>query len=80
MNLQLCRIYIYFKDSGACASGDYALIVMIYNWRTSEWTEYIEPISEVEMTNTKEIKCVKIIHDERTKIYAMMQPDGEQNT
>ena len=80
MNLQLCRIYFYFKGSGACASGDYALVVMIYNWRTSEWTEYIEPISEVEMTNTKEIKCVKIIHDERTKIYAMMQPDGEQNT
>ena len=80
MNLQQCRAQIYFKGSGACASVDYALVAMIYNWRTSEWTEYIEPISEVEMTNTKEIKCVKIIHDERTKIYAMMQPDGEQNT
>ena len=53
---------------------------MIYNWRTSEWTEYIEAIPEVEMANTKEIKCVKIIHDERTKIYATMQPDKDQNT
>ena len=53
---------------------------MIYNWRTSDWTEYVEPISEVEMTNTKEIKCVKITHDDRIKIYAMMQPNGEQNT
>ena len=80
MNLQQCRAQIYFKGSGACASGDYALVVMIYNWRTLEWTEYIEPIPEVEMTNTKEIKCVKITHDERIKIYATIQPDREQNT
>ena len=49
---------------------------MIYNWVTSKWTEYSESLSSIEMSSTKEIKCVKLVHNEKVKIYAMMQPNG----
>ena len=57
-------------------TNSYALVVMIYNWVTSKWTEYFEGLSSIEMSSTKEIKCVKLVHNEKVKIYAMMQPNG----
>ena len=49
---------------------------MIYDWVTSKWTEYSEGLSSIEMSSTKEIKCVKLVHDGKIKIYATMQPNG----
>ena len=58
----------------------FALVVMIYNWLTSQWTEYTEVATSAEVYDTIEIKCVKVVRDEKTKIYAMMQRNSDQNT
>ena len=53
---------------------------MIYNWMTSQWTEYTEVATSAEVYDTIEIKCVKVVRDEKTKIYAMMQRNSDENT
>ena len=58
----------------------FALVVMIYNWLTSQWTEYTEVATSAEVYDTIEIKCVKVVRDEKTKIYAMMQRNSDENT
>ena len=48
------------------------LAALIYNWATSEWNEYFEYASTPDLTDTLEMQCAQIIHDEKMKVYVMM--------
>ena len=57
------------KYLGPCTP---AMVAMIYNWETLQWTEYTEVASVHEVSQTVEMTCAKVIHEEQTKIYVMM--------
>ena len=54
---------------GTCSA---TMVAMIYNWKTFQWTEYAEVAAPHEVSQTVEMTCAKLIHNEETKIYVMM--------
>jgi hypothetical protein len=48
------------------------MVAMVYNWKTFQWTEYTEVAAIHEVSQTVEMTCAKLIHNDQVKIYVMM--------
>ena len=55
------------------------MVVMIYNWETKQTFDFFVPATQHEVTHTIEMNCVKLIHNEKIKIYVLMQRYSEPN-